>query len=401
MDINVKRSLPVLLAMLVAMTPFSLSTYLPAFPAIADSLGTDITTVQFSLTLYLVGFGLGQLMGGTLSDTYGRRPVALTGVVVFIVSSLLLFNCQTSEQLLAFRFIQALGGGSSTVTAAAIIRDLFNKQDSARMLSMISIMVLTAPLAAPAVGALALKLYGWRSIFLLLSGYSTLLLITLYFLLPETRPRQPEGLKIKRILSSYLSVFTHSRALSFVFTQSFSSGMQFSFLTASPFIYMGYFGISSDTYPILFAANVLAMMLFNRLNVQLLNRWIPEKNLKIGICIQLSANILLFTSTFFQPSLPVVVILVMLAIGSQSMIWPNASACSLAYFPDNSGSATAVIGALRFMMGAIMGSVVSLLHNGTLYPVAFMMLACTTISMICYLNAMRLPETKTLAHIRS
>ena len=394
MDIKEQRSLPLLLAMLVAMTPFSLSTYLPAFPAIAESLGTDITTVQFSLTLYLVGFGLGQLLGGTLSDTYGRRPVALSGIIVFIISSVLLSQSQTPEQLLVFRFLQALGGGSSTVTASAIIRDLFNKQDSAKMLSMVSIMVLMAPLAAPTVGALMLKLYGWRSIFLLLTGYSTLLLIILYFLLPETRGRQPGGIKIKRVLVNYLSVFRHGKALSFVFTQSFSSGMQFSFLTASPFIYMGYFGVSSNIYPILFAANVLTMMLFNRINVQLLNRWIPEKNLRMGISIQLVANCLLVISVFFNPPLPVVVILVMLAIGSQSMIWPNASACSLSYFPENSGSATAVIGALRFLMGAVMGSIVSLLHNETLYPVAFMMLGCTMASMFCYLNAMRLPEVQ-------
>ncbi len=393
MDIKTQPSLPLLLAMLVAMTPFSVTTYLPAFPVIAESLNTDITLIQFSLTLFLVGFALGQLIGGTCSDSYGRKPIALTGILVFIFSSLMISMAQTPDELLLFRFLQALGGGGSTVNASAIVRDLFNKKQSARMLSMVSIMVLVAPLAAPVVGALLLKMYGWRSIFLLLTGYGSLLWITLFLLLPETRGRQPEGLNLKKVVSGYLSVFRHSRALSFIFTQSFSSGMQFSFMTASPFIYMGYFGVSSDIYPVLFAANVISMMLFNRVNVQLLNRWSPEQNLKFGISLQLLANSLLFTSAFFDPPLGVVVVLVMLAIGCQSLVWPNASACTLSYFPENSGSTTAVTGALRFTMGAVTGSLVSLLHNNTLFPMTFMMLTCTGIALLCYQNAMRIPES--------
>ena len=392
MDMPPKRSLSVLLAMLVAMTPFGLSTYLPAFPEIASNLNADITTVQFSLTLFLLGFAFGQLCGGPVSDTFGRRPVALSGISVFIVSSLLISMAQTVDQLLLLRFLQALGGGFSTVNASAMVRDLFNKQDSARMLSMISIMVLTAPLAAPAIGAFMLKLLGWRSIFWLLAGYGTLLLVTLYFKMPETRKRQPGGLNLKKITQDYLQVIRHRRAISFIFSQSFSSGMQFSFVTASPFIYMEYFGVSPDVYPVLFAGNVLAMMSFNRMNYWLLNRWTPERILKRGITMQLLANGLLITCTFFDPTLFMVVALVMFAVGCQSMIWPNASACALSFFPNASGSATAITGCLRFMMGAMTGSLVSFLHNGTLLPVAFMMVLCTGLSMISYKVAIRETE---------
>ena len=293
------------------------------------------------------------------------------------------------EHLLILRFLQALGGGFSTVNASAMVRDLFNKQDSARMLSMISIMVLTAPLAAPAIGAFMLKWQGWRSIFWLLAGYGSILMVILYFKLPETRQQSGGGLNFKIITRDYLEVLKHRHAIGFILSQSFSSGMQFSFVTASPFIYMEYFGVSSDVYPILFAGNVLAMMSFNRMNYWLLNRWTPEKILKRGIRMQLVANSLLIGCTFFNPTLAVVVILVMFAVGCQSMIWPNASACAMAFFPNTSGSATAVTGCLRFMMGAMTGSLVSFLHNGTLLPVAFMMVLCTGLSMLSYKMAIR------------
>ena len=392
MDIPQKRSLSVLLAMLVAMTPFGLNTYLPAFPEIANTLNTEITTVQFSLTLFLMGFALGQLCGGPVSDTFGRRPVTLSGISIFIITSLLISVSQTVEQLLFLRFLQALGGGFSTVNASAMVRDLFDKQDSARMLSMISILVLTVPLVAPAIGASMLKLSGWRSIFWLLAGYGTLLIIILYFKMPETRQRQPGGLNLKKITRDYLRVIKHRRAISFILSQGFCSGMQFSFVTASPFVYMEYFGVSPEVYPFLFAANVLALMSFNRMNYWLLNRWAPEKILKRGITMQLSANALLITCTFFNPSLSMVVALVMIAAGCQSMIWPNASACALSFFPNASGSATAITGCLRFMMGAMAGSLVSFLHNGTLLPVAFMMVLCTSLSMLSYHNAVRISD---------
>ncbi|MGB1272592.1 MAG: MFS transporter, partial [Endozoicomonas sp.] len=267
----------------------------------------------------------------------------------------------------------------------------YNKQDSARMLSAIGILVLMAPLAAPAVGSLLLNLFGWRSIFWLLVTYSITLLMVLFFLLPETHTSPKERFNPPKVVRNYLQVLNHRRALCFIFTQSFSSGMQFSFLTASAFIYMEYFRISSELYPLLFAANILSMMVFNRVNYQLLNRWQPELILKTGITLQLAANGALLVFSLSNPQLTGFMLLVMLAIGTQSMIWPNASACALSYFPRNSGSATALTGSLRFLMGASTGSLISLLHDGTLMTITIMMFCCSGCSMLAYRLAMAIP----------
>jgi len=157
--------LPLLLALLTALSPLAIDMYLPAMEAMAGDLQTSIHLVELSVSSYLLGFALGQLGGGPLSDRYGRRPLIITGLVLFALSSAALMLTTSLEALLALRFLQAIGGGLATVNSSAIVRDRFQGADVAKTLSLVSMIMMLAPLVAPMLGALTLSFAGWRTIF--------------------------------------------------------------------------------------------------------------------------------------------------------------------------------------------------------------------------------------------
>jgi len=154
------------LALLVALTPFAIDTYLPAMLNIAVSMNASVNDVSMTIPLFLIGFALGQLVGGPLSDRYGRKPIAYIGLAVFLVCSLLISLSDNVETFYILRFIQAVGGGFATVVSAAIVRDLYSGKESAKVFSMITLVMMVAPLIAPALGAVMLAIGDWQHIFI-------------------------------------------------------------------------------------------------------------------------------------------------------------------------------------------------------------------------------------------
>lgn len=386
--------LAVMLAALVAIGPFGIDTYLPALPAMALDYGTSTASVQISISLFLLGFAMGQVIGGPISDRVGRKPVAIVGLLVFTLTSILIMFTQSVDQLLMLRFIQALGGGATTVISAATVRDLYQGKDVARMLSLISMMMLMAPMLAPAIGALAMYVQGWQSIFAVLALYGGVQLIMVIRQLPETnKAPNKEGSVVKNIIKNYREVLTHGKAMGFVLCTGFSLGSLFTFLTASSFTYIEYFGVPTHIYPILFGSTVMVYMMFNRLNVRLLNRYEPEQLIPIGIGIQLTAMIALNIVVFvFEPTLLAIYLLIVATISSIGFIAANSTSCTLRYFPHSSGTANAVVGTLNFGMGGVTGIIMSVVHDGTLGPMAVVMLLVSAGSFVAFYAGMRQPE---------
>lgn len=385
------RTLAVLLAMLTAVAPLAVDMYLPAMKAMAIDLSSAIHYVEISVSTFLLGFALGQLTGGPLSDRYGRKPIIAIGLIIFSLTSLLLTQTESINQLLFLRALQAIGGGMATVNSSAMIRDLFTGDEMAKVLSMVAIVMMSAPLIAPLLGSLVVSFFNWQAIFLSLAIYSFVVMLLLLWRLPETNPKIKAQPHTKtKLWHSYYRVITHRQAMGYIVAISFAFSGMFVFITSSAFAYMEYFSVSVQLFPFLFGANVLVMMLMNRINVRALNHYPASSILTTGLCIQLVCAIALVIASYLEPSLYLIVMLNMLFVGSLGLIAANATAGTLNFFPDISGTATAVIGVTEFTLGALVGILWSYLHElefiashqYSLSPMAWVMASCALLGLL-------------------
>ncbi len=375
----------VLLAALVALTPLSVDTYLPAMPAMAAYFGTNIGMVEMTMGSFFLGYAIGQLVGGPLSDHYGRRRVGGPGVIIFLLATISIIFAPNIEAVIGGRFIQAFGGGFTVVIVPSVVRDRFAGKEAARMFALIGIVMMMAPLAAPVVGAVMLKFFDWRMIFVFLAGYAFISLGVILFCLPERKRALTERLNMAKVWAGYGRVLGHRRAMGYLVTQTFSSAVMFIFITGSAFAYITYLGVPTDMFPIVFGANILTMMVFNRLNPFLLNILSSHQLIGTGITIQLLANIALFAGQFIDPlNIYIVTPMIMLTVGVSGITMPNSFACFLEDFEENSGSATALLGTSQFVVGAIFGVTLGLFHSDNILPMTGLMLLASLISVISY-----------------
>ncbi len=377
------RQMAVLLALLVALMPFSIDAYLPAIPSMAQSLGADIHRIEQSLSTFLFGVAAGQIVGGSLSDIKGRRIIALTGLLVYIASVAGLTAIQTAEQLLLLRLIQAFGAGMTVVVVGAIVRDNYEGRKAAQMFALIGIIMMAAPLVAPMLGAVLESIGGWRAIFVFLGAYAAVVWGLLFLFLAKPARTEPIDRHIFGVVAGrYKRVLATKPALGYLFFQAFSFSSMFAFLTESSFVYMKLYGISAHAYAWVFGMNIITMATFNRITAWRLKRCTHAQDiLQWGIAIQLAANALMFASVLLLGLPPMwwLVGCVMLSVGTQGLITANTQACFMAYFREEGGSANAVLGVCQSVIGALMGMLTTWLHNGTAAVMSGMMLLSTVV----------------------
>lgn len=377
------RSLLLMLAALISLGPLAIDAYLPGMPQMADSLGVTIHSIELTLSLFLICFAAGQLIGGPFSDHYGRRLTILLGLGLYCIGSLLASLTTSIELLWVARIIQALGGGIGVVNTMAVVRDLSSGRESARIMSRIVTIMMMAPLLAPFLGSLLVWLGGWRSIFIALMAYGLLLLLVFYKALPETHPHSATSVNMNP-LRRYWQVLSHRSALGYVAATAFTHAGMFAFITGSSLVYMEYYGFSVQMFPVLFGMNVMMVILSNRINIRLLNRFDPVKMLVYGQCFQLLIGASMLCSYLFLPQLPVWLLtpMIMLFIGVQGFIMGNGVSSAVEYFPQNAATATAVINACGFTMGALGGAVVGLLGDGTPLPMILVIATCPLLGIL-------------------
>ncbi|WP_027859292.1 multidrug effflux MFS transporter [Marinobacterium jannaschii] len=403
---QLSKSLVYSLACLMALAPFAIDTYLPSLPDIAKEFSAELHQVEASVAIYMLGYAIGQLFGGPLSDQMGRRLTAVLGCSLFMISSLLLAVSDSIDQLLLFRLIQAVGGGTATVVAAATVRDRFRGREAARVMSLIGMIMMGAPLIAPAVGAGILHFSGWRMIFVALAIYGGIAMTVSLLNLPSVTGRQKASASdqapadkskrgLKAALAGYTAVLKNGPARGYILTVGLAFSTMFIFLTESSFIYIVHFEVSPNHFPLLFGANIIVMMLFNRLNMRLLDRYSPHQLLRAGVSLQLTCAILLALSVQSGIiNLPLAVGLIMLTIGSLGMVFANGVSCYLEFFPNNAGTANAVMGCSQNIIAATAGSSATLLHDGTLAPVTLLM-AATALGAVSAIHLLTRPAVRT------
>lgn len=361
----------ILLAAIVATTPLAIDMYLPAMPIMAEQLHTSIGMVQQSLSIFLAAYGLSMLICGPLADRFGRRPLALIGLSGFIVASVILSFMQSIEWFLFWRALQALFGAAATVVVPGIVRDIYQK-NTAKGMSYVSMIMMLAPLIAPAIGSGILWLSSWQVIFIVLAIYGLLIVTLSWRYLPEGKSQQTS--QKPQLLSGYKIVFAKKTARPNIATSMFASFSFFCFLTAVPFVYIEYFHVNEQQFSLLFGFNVAMLMLANFINSRIVTRLGPQRMLRLGLGLALISASALTLFNFWQYPLIYTVLSIAPLMASLSLIATNADAMIIMEFPNNSGTATAVIGTLRFGSGALAGPLLAWLYNATALPFSLLML---------------------------
>lgn len=367
-----------LLAMVVAMTPLAIDMYLPAMPTIAADFNTPLAAVQRSLTTFLIGFACGQLIHGPLSDGLGRRPVILGGLALFVVASFAAALSTSVDSFMAWRVVQALGGAAGSVVINAIITDKFEGPAAIKVRSTILTVMLIAPLLAPSIGSGLLHLADWHSIYWALGGYGLVAWCWCWASLRDLAPGSG-GANMLSLFGRYRTVLRDKRGWLWFAGMAFHSSTMFAFIAGSPYLYMDYFGASPELYGLLFAANVAVMAVGAVLNGRMAGRNKARLILRRAQGFQLAAlmaTVALVASGHGQ--LITLVPLMAVAIGVNSFVFPNATQQVMELFRTNAGTASALLGASQFGMGAISSGLVTLGNaHGPLPMVALMATTAT------------------------
>lgn len=389
--------LPLLLAMLTAIAPLAIDMYLPAMASMARDLNSDIHHVELSVSTFLLGFALGQITGGPLSDNLGRKPIIYAGLLIFAAASIALVWATSLDTLLILRAAQAVGGGLAVVNSTAIVRDNFEGSDIARVLSMVAMIMMAAPMVAPMLGSLVLHFSQWQTIFSLLAVYAVAMILLLFWQLPESHPKHK---RVKRkAWEGYAQVLKHRSARRYIFMLASAFSGMFVFITASPYLYLEHFQQSTGMFPWLFGANVAVVMVMNRLNITLLKHFTPKRLMAIGVAIQLTAAVALLLLSLKPEyfTLATALPLLMTFVGALGLITANTMGTVMQHFRDVAASATALMGVIQFSGGALAGLLWGQLHNGTPTPMMAVCLLTASLSAV-FLLAARHADANTLTN---
>jgi len=380
--------LALLLGMTVALGPLALDAYLPAFPAIARDFAIPHADVGLTLSAYVATLGMAQLVGGPLSDRYGRRNILFIGLAVFALASLMIALADNLSSMIAWRVVQGIGGAFCAVSVPAIVRDQVGGQEAARLFGLIGLIMFIAPAAAPSLGALMLALGDWHWIYVFLAAYAFFLAVVLQMaLFPRLKPRPRATTPVKTLVTNYMLVLRHRTTMRFVGIQVMCFSSMMLFITHSSFIYQEWFGLSNSTFSILFAANIGVMAALNLINRPLLRTFSSVVLLRVQVIIQFVMLVGLVSVVVLDGPLWAVAGFIIAAVGCQGGIVPNNMANALEFFPHMGGTAAAMLGASQFTLAGAISALSSAYGGEALLPITLSMLACSVGAVLLSLGA--------------
>ncbi len=369
-----KLTYVVVLGAVFMLSPFAIDMYLPALPTIADSLHTDIDALEATVSIFLFGFALGQLILGPISDAFGRRSVLIGGLIVFAGASFLAGTAQTLDQLYAWRFLQALGGAGS-VSVFPLVRERFGETESAKIISYIMAITVVAPLVAPIIGGYVLTYAGWGAIFFLLSALGAVAFFASAIFIQDG-PQERRPLSLTRITKGYVSVFAEKRIIAAILSGGFAFAGLFAFVAGSPFVYISYFGVAPENYGYLVGVNAVAMIGANLINAQLLANVDPVAKVFAGATVLVLAGLTLLSVAALNLGLIPLVASVVVFVGALGMTATNAIVVALSVLPKENGTVAALNGALQFGIGAVSSFLVSIMASTDAIPMTLVMAGC-------------------------
>jgi MFS transporter, DHA1 family, multidrug resistance protein len=347
-----------LLGALCVVTPFAIDMYLPAFSKIAAAYNTNSSAISLTLSTYFVGFALGQVFYGPFLDRFGRKRPLYLGLAIYILASI---GCALSPNLrtfVALRFLEALGGCVAQVGAIAMVRDFFPAKESARMFSMLFLMIGVSPLLAPTIGSAIMTGLGWEWIFALLAAIAFVILALIFFLLPEGhQPDHSVSLRPGAILAGYWNIFKVPQFVTYSLAGAFSFAGLFTYVAGSPIIFMDGFHMGTKAFGIVFAVLVMGFIGGNQVNVFLLRLFNSQQIFNGALLAQVAIGLVFFVGMRSHVvGLAGTLVLFFFFLSCIGLTYPNAAAVGLAPFSRAAGRASALMGFLQTGTGALVST---------------------------------------------
>ncbi len=384
------RWLPALLGLLQAVGPISTDMYLPAFPAIEVSLQASHGASQYTLAAWFIGLAIGQLTQGALADRFGRRVPLLLGTAVYTLASAGCALSSSIQMMSLYRLLAAFGGSASTVMPRAIVRDVADGHDAARLIAQLMLIMGVAPILAPTLGGVMLQVADWRMIFWFATVYGVVALLLVAWVLPDTlQPSLRAQLSPLSLINRYGLVLRERFFLTHALQMSFAMAGVFAYLGGSPDVFIRHFHLSPTAYGGIFGINACAYILASQVNSRLLRRFGADRMLRGATNALLAAELVLAIDAWTGfGHLPGIVLPLTVTMMSVGLLNPNATVGALARHRSSAGSASAMMGTMGFVLGAASAESVGLLADGTARPMAMLMLAA---ALACKLIDLRRP----------
>lgn len=360
-------ALVVLVTFLVALGPLSTDMYLPSLPTMVRFFNTDVDQVQLTLSSFLAGFALSQLIYGPLADRFGRKPAIVFGMLLFTFASIGCAYAESIEALIVWRFLQALGGCAGPVLGRAMIRDIYQPLESARLLSFIGTAMSLAPALAPFLGGYLVIWFEWQSIFIFLALYGALLSLMFAFKVPESLAkdhRQP--FRFKPMLNNYAQLLKHRQYMGYVFSCSFAYAGMFAFISGSSFVIVDYFKVPEEYFAYFFLVAIVGFMSGSFFAGRFCHQIGVGRLLFIGAGFAALSGLVMCLVVFneWYQLFYVIAPMYFYTLGA-GMVMPQAMAAALAPFAKMAGTASALLGFLQMTTAAVVGVAVGHYHDGT------------------------------------
>jgi MFS transporter, DHA1 family, multidrug resistance protein len=380
-----------ILGALITVSPLSIDMYLPAFDQIAEDFGTTQARVSLSVASYFIGLAIGQMLYGPLLDRFGRKRPLYAGLVIYMIATIGCMQSRSTEFLIVLRFVQALGGCVAWVGAMTMVRDFFPVEESSKVYSLLVLILGVSPLLAPTLGGFIAVALGWQAIFIVLCIIVFLILLLVYFYLPEGHAADPSiSLKAGPMLATFISILKNPQFFTYTFAGAFAFATLFIYVAGSPVIFMEMYHISPQAYGGIFALLSVGFIGGSQLNIFLVRKYPSNKIFQTALITQFIANIVFLilacTGVLELYSTIGMLFIVLTCIG---LINPNASALALAPFTRNVGSASALLGCTQIGVAALASSGVGLFDSDGMIPIVVMLAGTSLIAFLILMAGLK------------
>jgi DHA1 family bicyclomycin/chloramphenicol resistance-like MFS transporter len=386
-----QAELIVLLGALTAFAPVSIDMYLPALPTIGQAFSAEPGHVQLSLASFFLGLATGQAFYGPISDRFGRKRPLYAGLSLFGIASAGCAMATSIDVLIVLRFFQALGACSGQVIARAVVRDLFEPRESARVFSLLLLVMGVSPILAPLVGGQIIGWFEWRVVFWVITVLALAGLGGVILRIPEThRSENKRSLQLKKVLAVYLELLTDRTFIGYAVTGGLAMAGLYTYIVATPFVFIDLFHVPANRFGLFFGANAVGLIGASQINVRLIRRFDTDAIIRKVLVIEVATGALLFAGTALGLlGLAGTAVLLFIYISSVGCLFPNTTALAMADHGNKAGSASALIGTLQFTLAAIAASAVGALNNGTALPMAAGIASCGAVAFAFYHSLVR------------
>jgi DHA1 family bicyclomycin/chloramphenicol resistance-like MFS transporter len=364
----------VLLALLSAFTPLSIDMYLPALPTIVRDLGSTAGDIQLTLSAFMLAFGFGQIFYGPAGDRFGRRRVILSGIAVYIVTTIGCVYAADGSHLVLLRFLQGLAACGSVVLARTMVRDLAEREQAARAMSLISACSSAAPMLAPLIGSQVLLFWGWRAIFWVLAGVGVIGLVFAGLRLPETlKPEYRQPLHLGSVVGRFGTLLKHRAFMGYALTSTFQFCALMSWLSGSSFAFIQGYGVSPRTFGLIFGSAIVLFTGCNLMNARFAPRIGSDRILRAATIVPIVFGPLGLALALIEKQTGAIgwwpfLFFIVPHVGMMALVVPNATAMALQRYPHMAGTASSLMGVLQYGIGSLFGVAVGQAFDGTMVP---------------------------------